>query len=372
MFNKLKNKIFKKSKSNVDKSHSIKKKNTSAKKKRKKSKKQGIVGVNYRQDIQKWVASMVKNNKQYNFGSYANYNEAVSVRREAEKNYDNIDAFKKEIDIKIAEKKRTRLKGFIPTIRNNTTSGVVGVSKTNNEWQAYIDKNKIKLNLGKYETYEEAVAIRKKAEKNYDNIEKFAKQVREKQNKKREKKRKIKRELDKAFKKKQIELEIAHKINKITITGVTLNRENAKWEVKIQKLGKVYRFGLFNDYDEAVEVRRNAEDRYYDIQVFHKEFLAKRPLKNNSLKSFITQEELKKILTYDPNTGVFTYLVGRQRNNNKAGYFSANSIYITIKKKKMIASHLAFLYMTGNIPKKIIYIDGDRTNNKWSNLESKK
>ena len=54
-------------------------------------------------------------------------------------------------------------------IRSNNTSGKVGVhwSKQNNKWCAMICKNKKHKNLGYFDNYEDAVACRKEAEKEY-------------------------------------------------------------------------------------------------------------------------------------------------------------------------------------------------------------
>ena len=43
--------------------------------------------------------------------------------------------------------------------------------------------------------------------------------------------------------------------------------------------------------------------------------------------------------------------------------------YVTLDGVEYLASHLAFLYMTGAPPKgQVEHIDGDTTNNAWANL----
>ena len=51
----------------------------------------------------------------------------------------------------------------------NNTSGHIGVSfdKTRNKWMAYIKLNGKMKNLGRYNSYEEAVAARENAEELY-------------------------------------------------------------------------------------------------------------------------------------------------------------------------------------------------------------
>jgi len=89
----------------------------------------------------------------------------------------------------------------------------------------------------------------------------------------------------------------------------------------------------------------------------------------------ITQEELKRIIHYNPETGVFTRLIAYARgmsvgsilgSPDKDGY-----LRIHIYGKTYKSHRLAFLYMTGSIPKnEIDHIDRIKSNNKWSNLRS--
>lgn len=83
----------------------------------------------------------------------------------------------------------------------------------------------------------------------------------------------------------------------------------------------------------------------------------------------LTQEELKKILHYNPETGVFTFT----KNGKQAGTRRINSgktyIIITIRSKKYRAHRLAFLYMTGSMPADLVdHINGDGVDNRWCNL----
>lgn len=90
----------------------------------------------------------------------------------------------------------------------------------------------------------------------------------------------------------------------------------------------------------------------------------------------ITQEELKSLLHYDHDTGVFTWK--RSRQGSKEGAIAgkvdkrkSGKCYwaITIKYKYYMAHRLVWLYVHGDFPKEQIdHIDGDGLNNRISNL----
>ncbi len=85
----------------------------------------------------------------------------------------------------------------------------------------------------------------------------------------------------------------------------------------------------------------------------------------------LTEEYLKYLLRYDPETGLWFWVnhyhpkyIGRQ-----AGTTNKHYVYMVIDKKRYLAHRLAFLYMTGKIPKlEIDHKDGVKNNNSWSNL----
>lgn len=90
----------------------------------------------------------------------------------------------------------------------------------------------------------------------------------------------------------------------------------------------------------------------------------------------MTQNELKKILAYDPLTGVFTWIAPRNNRYAKAGaaagYERENGyIRINIAGKLYYAHRLAVLYMTGEFPTNDTdHVNGTRSDNRWVNLRA--
>lgn len=91
------------------------------------------------------------------------------------------------------------------------------------------------------------------------------------------------------------------------------------------------------------------------------------------MKQKLTQERLKELLDYDPETGVFTRKKGVKGANKGdiAGCLNKSVGYwmIGIDKENYRAHRLAFLFMEGYLPEnQIDHIDRNRINNKWNNL----
>lgn len=89
--------------------------------------------------------------------------------------------------------------------------------------------------------------------------------------------------------------------------------------------------------------------------------------------AIITQEYLKSILHYDPETGVFTRLsdkTGRFGVGSRVGSISDHGYLKTsISGKEYYLHRLAFLFMLGEIPKhEIDHINMSRDDNRWYNL----
>lgn len=88
--------------------------------------------------------------------------------------------------------------------------------------------------------------------------------------------------------------------------------------------------------------------------------------------STLTQDRLKDLLSYDPNSGIFTWAANRQRVRvgRTAGCIHSGGYWcICVGQKSYYSHRLAFLWMTGSLPENgVDHIDGDTGNNRWENL----
>jgi hypothetical protein len=88
----------------------------------------------------------------------------------------------------------------------------------------------------------------------------------------------------------------------------------------------------------------------------------------------LTPETLRKLVHYDPTTGIFRWLVdGRnqyQRKGRPVGCLTPDGrIFVRIEGSRYVASRLAFLYMTGRWPSaQIDHRNSDATDNRWKNI----
>jgi hypothetical protein len=91
----------------------------------------------------------------------------------------------------------------------------------------------------------------------------------------------------------------------------------------------------------------------------------------------ISQAQLKEVLEYNHDTGLFTWIKAvevRKRADRKvsnvAGYKTNHGyIVIMVKQKEYRAHRLAYLYMTGKFPENDIdHINHIRDDNRWTNL----
>lgn len=94
---------------------------------------------------------------------------------------------------------------------------------------------------------------------------------------------------------------------------------------------------------------------------------------NLSDRSELTQERLRTVLSYSPETGLFTW-VNPLRSFEKgkvAGTVALKGRYIMIKVSSIgfLGHILAWLYMTGEFPDdELDHEDGNGLNNKWTNI----
>ncbi|AZV02301.1 putative homing endonuclease [Pectobacterium phage Arno18] len=86
----------------------------------------------------------------------------------------------------------------------------------------------------------------------------------------------------------------------------------------------------------------------------------------------LTQEVLKTLLSYDPETGSFKWLSGGRRRvlGAEAGYLRKDGyVHIGVAGSLYLAHRLAWLYMTGSFPiLKIDHKNGICSDTRWSNL----
>lgn len=89
----------------------------------------------------------------------------------------------------------------------------------------------------------------------------------------------------------------------------------------------------------------------------------------------ITREELMDMLTYNPESGLFTWNKERKFcqfiKGSVAGYYEIDGYhYIYIKPKLHLAHRLAFLYMQGSMPPFVDHKNKIKNDNRWCNLRA--
>jgi len=89
----------------------------------------------------------------------------------------------------------------------------------------------------------------------------------------------------------------------------------------------------------------------------------------------VTQKRLRKDFTYCPETGFFTsnWSKGRYTQGEVCGFLPLKGtmvLGIVIDGVSYKQCRLAFLYMTGDIPMHVDYVNGEPMDNSWSNLRA--
>ena len=87
----------------------------------------------------------------------------------------------------------------------------------------------------------------------------------------------------------------------------------------------------------------------------------------------LTHARLTELLTYDPESGLFTWRVKRRGRRSVSGVTGSESwkgyLLMTIDGRAYRLHRLAWLYMTEHWPlHEIDHVDCNRQNNKWTNL----
>jgi hypothetical protein len=88
-------------------------------------------------------------------------------------------------------------------------------------------------------------------------------------------------------------------------------------------------------------------------------------------KAELTQDLVRSLVHYDPETGVFTWLQPTTRVDvgDVVGSVDAYGYLCTKLRGNSIKLHrLAWLYMTGGLPKNVDHINRNKADNRWKNL----
>lgn len=133
-----------------------------------------------------------------------------------------------------------------------------------------------------------------------------------------------------------------------------------KFEARISENGKRRSLGIFDTEQDALTAYRNAKIVAINTK----------PIPYSVRKDEITQSRLKQVLAYDLNTGVFTRVA---RSGVIAGTIAGTLKpdgyrQVRVDGRKHYAARLALLYVTGIYPDFVDHINGDRDDNRFSNL----
>lgn len=88
----------------------------------------------------------------------------------------------------------------------------------------------------------------------------------------------------------------------------------------------------------------------------------------------LTQDRLKELVEYSPDTGEFRYAKSRKGSKYRAGDLlgsltSVGYMQAQLDGKRYFLHRLAVLYMTGETPSQVVdHINRDKADNRWENL----
>lgn len=84
----------------------------------------------------------------------------------------------------------------------------------------------------------------------------------------------------------------------------------------------------------------------------------------------LTQNRLRQVLNYDPETGVFRFAKGRRKGQTVGTVHDARGfLKVSIDGQSHLLHRLAWLWMTGAMPRwNVEHINGDHGDNRWANL----
>lgn len=94
------------------------------------------------------------------------------------------------------------------------------------------------------------------------------------------------------------------------------------------------------------------------------------PAREKGSKVMLTQAQLRRVLRYDPATGIFRWARGCRKGKAAGTVHDARGfLKVSIAGQRYFLHRLAFLWMTGAMPRSNVeHIDGVRQNNQWQNL----
>lgn len=91
-------------------------------------------------------------------------------------------------------------------------------------------------------------------------------------------------------------------------------------------------------------------------------------------RNALTQQDLKSVLHYNEETGIFTWIKNRTggvKAGDIAGTIMSGYLTCFVYGVQYKLHRLAFLYVTGSFPEEYIdHINGDKTDNRWLNLRA--